>query len=317
MWVYLLRRLAMVVPVVFGISVLVFLMISLIPGDPASAILGAYATADNVAQLRSQLGLDQPLVVQYGLWVQGVLQGDFGWSYSLSRPVFDEVLERFFPTLLLAGTALVLCAFFGVLAGVVAAVRQYGWQDQAITLLVLVGISTPSFFLGLLLISWFSVGLGWFPSGGMYSLFGDEDWLDLLHHLALPAITLAVVATAVLARLTRANMLEVLRQDYVRTARAKGLGERRVILRHAFRNAVVNVVPIIGIQAGFVFGGAVYIETVFQWPGIGRMLVDAIATRDILLVQGGVLLVAVTYVLINLLTDLVQVALDPRIRGAA
>lgn len=317
MLIYVARRLLMVVPVVFGISVLVFLMISLIPGDPASAILGAYATPEKVAQLRAQLGLDEPLVVQYGLWVQGVGRGDLGWSYSLSRPVFDEVGERYFPTLLLAGTALVLCALFGVLAGVLAAVRQYGWQDQAITLLVLIGISTPSFFLGLLLILWFSVGLGWFPSGGMYALFGDEDWRDLLHHLALPAITLGVVATAVLARLTRVNMLEVLRQDYIRTARAKGLRERRVILRHAFRNAAVNVVPIIGIQAGFVFGGAVYIETVFQWPGIGRMLVDAIATRDILLVQGGVLLVAVTYVLINLLTDLIQVTLDPRIRGAA
>ena len=317
MTAYIVRRLAMVVPVLVGITLVVFLMISLIPGDPASAILGAYASAENVAQLRAQLGLDRPLAVQYGLWMQGVVQGDFGWSYSLSRPVFDEVVERFFPTLLLAGTALLLCAVFGVLAGVVAAVRQYGWQDHLITLLVLVGISTPSFFLGLLLILWFSVGLGWFPSGGMYSLFGDEGWRDLLHHLVLPAVTLAVVATAVLARLTRANMLEVLRQDYVRTARAKGLRERRVIARHAFRNAVVNVVPIIGIQAGFVFGGAVYIETVFQWPGIGRMLVDAISSRDILLVQGGVLVVAVTYVLINLLTDVVQVALDPRIRGAA
>lgn len=317
MLAYIARRLAMVIPVLIGISLVVFLMISLIPGDPASAILGAYATPANVAQLRTQLGLDKPLMTQYILWIQGVVQGDFGWSYSLSRPVFDEVLERYFPTLLLAGTALVLCAIFGILAGVVAAVRQYGWQDQLITLLVLVGISTPSFFLGLLLIMWFSVGLGWFPSGGMYSLFGDEGWRDLLHHLVLPAVTLAVVATAVLARLTRANMLEVLRQDYVRTARAKGLSERRVIARHAFRNAVVNVIPIIGIQAGFVFGGAVYIETVFQWPGIGRMLVDAISTRDILLVQGGVLLVAVTYVLINLLTDVIQVALDPRIRSAA
>lgn len=317
MWAYSIRRLFMALPVLVGISVLVFLMISLIPGDPASAILGPYASADNVAQLRAQLGLDQPLVQQYALWIQGLAQGDFGWSYSLSRPVFAEITERYFPTLLLAGSALLLCAVFGIIAGVIAAVRQYGWQDQLITLIVLVGISTPSFFLGLLLILWFSVGLGWFPSGGMYSLFGAEDWRDLLHHLVLPAVTLAVVATAVLARLTRANMLEVLRQDYIRTARAKGLSERSVILRHALRNAAVNVIPILGIQAGFVFGGAVYIETVFQWPGIGRMLVDAIATRDILLVQGGVLLVAVTYVLINLLTDLVQVALDPRIRGAA
>ena len=200
------------------------------------------------------------------------------------------------------------------MAGVVSAIRQYGWTDKIVTVAVLIGISTPSFFLGIMLILWFSVGLGWFPTGGMYSLFGDGGLGDLLWHLTLPATALAVVATGVVARLTRANMLEVLRQDYVRTARAKGLREGRVIFRHAFLNALVNIVPIIGIQAGFVLGGAVYIESVFQWPGIGRMLVTAISTRDILLVQGGVLVVAASFVLINLVTDLVQVTLDPRLR---
>jgi peptide/nickel transport system permease protein len=198
---------------------------------------------------------------------------------------------------------------------VVAAVKQYGWQDKLITLVVLIGISTPSFFLGILLILWFAVGLGWFPTGGMYALFGDGGLLELLHHLTLPAIALAVVATGVVARLTRANMLEVLRQDYVRTARAKGLTEGAVIYRHALRNALVNIIPIIGIQAGFVLGGAVYIESVFQWPGIGRMLVTAISTRDVLLVQGGVLVVAASFVVINLVTDVLQSALDPRLRS--
>jgi peptide/nickel transport system permease protein len=230
--------------------------------------------------------------------------------------VIDEVGERFGPTLILAGSALFLCTLFGLAAGVASAVRQYGWTDKLITLAVLVGISTPSFFLGIMLILWFSVDLGWFPTGGMYGLFGGGGLLDPLHHLTLPAIALAVVATGVVARLTRSNMLEVLRQDYVRTARAKGLREPRVIGRHAFLNALVNIVPIIGIQAGFVLGGAVYIESVFQWPGIGRMLVTAISTRDILLVQGGVLVVAASFVLINLVTDVIQVALDPRLRRA-
>ena len=314
MLAYTLKRLALVPPVLFGVSVIVFLVISLIPGDPATAILGAYATPENVERLNRDLGLDQPLPVQYATWLGGVVRGDLGTSYSLNRPVLDEVLERLWPTLILAGAALFLCTVFGLLAGVVAAVRQYGLADKLITLAVLVGISTPSFFLGILLILWFAVGLEWFPTGGMYALFGGGGLADLLWHLALPATALAVVATGVVARLTRANMLETLRQDYVRTARAKGLREGAVIGRHAGLNALVNVVPIVGIQAGFVLGGAVYIESVFQWPGIGRMLVTAISTRDILLVQGGVLVVALSFVLVNLATDLLQVALDPRLR---
>ncbi len=311
---FILKRILLLIPVLFGVTVLVFLIISLIPGDPARAILGSYATPENVARLESQLGLDKPLPVQYVTWVAGVVQGEWGRSYALSRPVLDVVLEHFGPTMLLAATALFLCTVFGVLGGIVAAVRQYGFADKAITLVVLVGISTPSFFLATMLILWFSVGLAWFPTGGMWSLFGERTLGDLLHHLALPAFALAVVATGVVARLTRSNMLEVMRQDYVRTARAKGLSERRVIYRHAFRNALVNIIPIIGIQAGFVLGGAVYIETVFQWPGIGRMLVNAISQRDILVVQGGVLLVATSYVLINLVADVLQSVVDPRVR---
>jgi peptide/nickel transport system permease protein len=313
MLAYTLRRLAMIVPVLFGISLIVFLIMALIPGDPALAILGSFATPENVAQLRQDLGLDRSLTEQYFVWLGNLLHGDFGRSYSLNRPVLDEVLERLGPTLLLAGASLILCTILGLAAGVVSAVRQYGWQDKALTLAVLVGLSTPSFWLGLILVLTFSVGLRWFPVSGMYSIYGGGGLADLAHHLVLPAFTLAVVATGVIARLTRSTMLEVLRQDFVRTARAKGLTERTVILRHALRNALVNIVPIIGIQTGFVLGGAVYIETVFQWPGIGRMLVTAISTRDILLVQGGVLVVASCYVLINLAADLIQRMLDPRI----
>jgi peptide/nickel transport system permease protein len=259
------------------------------------------------------LGLDRPLPVQYFIWLGNLLHGDFGRSYILHRPVIDEVLDRLFPTLLLAGAALVLSSVAGLSLGIIAAVRQNGWQDKLITVAVLVGISTPSFWLGILLIFWFGVRLSVLPVGGMVEMFGGGGALDVARHLVLPAVALAAVAGAVLVRLTRGSMLEVMRQDYIRTARAKGLGEASVIFKHAFRNALVNVIPIIGLEAGFVLGGAVYIETVFQWPGIGRMLVNAISTRDILLVQGGVLIVAVAYVVINLLTDVAQSLLDPRI----
>jgi peptide/nickel transport system permease protein len=310
---YILKRLVLTIPVLLGISIIVFFIMALIPGDPALAILGSYATPENVAKLRAEFGLDKPLVQQYLIWLTNLLQGEMGRSYSLNRPVLDEVLERLGPTLLLAGTSLLLCTVFGLITGIISAVKQYGWQDKALTLMVLIGISTPSFWLGLILVLIFSVQLHWFPASGMFAIYGGGDFSDLLQHLTLPAFTLAVVATGVIARLTRSNMLEVLRQDYVRTARAKGLSERKVIYKHAFKNALVNIIPVIGIQAGFVLGGAVYIETVFQWPGIGRMLVTAITTRDILLVQGGVMLVATCYVLFNLMADLLQRLLDPRL----
>ncbi|MFQ6240358.1 ABC transporter permease [Sinorhizobium meliloti] len=314
MQAYVLKRLVAVVPVLFGLSIIVFLVMALIPGDTATAILGSYATPENVERINRDLGLDKPLVQQYAIWIGNVLQGDFGRSFALNRPVLDEVLERFQATLVLAGVSLVLCSVIGLFAGVVSAVRQFGWADRIITFFVLAGISTPSFWLGLLLIYLFAVHWRILPASGMYAVYGGGDLKDLLLHLILPAATLAVVAAGVIARLTRGAMLEVLRQDYVRTARAKGLPERRVIYAHAFRAALVSVVPAIGIQAGFVLGGAVYVETVFQWPGIGAMLVKAISTRDILLVQGGVLVVAASYVLFNLLADIVQSMLDPRIR---
>ncbi|MCF1504701.1 ABC transporter permease [Afifella sp. H1R] len=314
MTAYIGRRLLAAIPVLFGLSIIVFLIIAAIPGDPATAILGSYATPENVERLNRQLGLHRSLPEQYLVWIGNVLQGDFGRSYSLNRPVIDEVLERFRATLILAGTSLVLCSIFGLLAGIVSAVRQFGWADRIITFLVLIGISIPSFWLGLLLILVFAVDLRWLPASGMEAIYGGGGPLDLAKHLILPATTLAVVATGVIARMTRASMLEVLRQDYIRTARAKGLSERRVIYRHAFKAALVSVIPVIGIQAGFVLGGAVYIETVFQWPGIGDMLVKAISTRDVLLVQGGVFVVAASYVLFNLAADVVQAMLDPRLK---
>ncbi|HWJ87407.1 MAG TPA: ABC transporter permease [Pelagibacterium sp.] len=311
---YIVKRLLYAIPVIIGLSVIVFGIMAAIPGSTALAILGSFATPENVARVNRELGLDLPVWQQYFVWVGNLVQGDFGHSYILRRPVLDEVLERFGATLILAGTSLVLCSIFGILAGVVSAVRQFGWTDRIVTLFVLIGISTPAFWLGLIFILVFAVQWRVLPASGMYAVYGGGDLPDLLIHLILPATTLAIVATGVIARLTRAAMLEVLRQDYIRTARAKGLNERAVIYRHAFKSALVSIIPVIGIQAGFVMGGAVYIETVFQWPGIGAMLVNAISTRDILLVQGGVLLVAVTYVLINLAADVAQAMLDPRLK---
>ena len=314
MHVYVLKRVLAVVPVLLGLTVIVFAIMALIPGDPAIAILGSYATPENVARLNRDLGLDKPLVQQYFIWLENLLRGDFGRSYSLNRPVLDEVWERFSATLILAGAALVLCTLWGLLIGIWTAARQYGWTDRLLTFVVLIGISVPSFWLGLLLILLFAVELRWLPASGMYAIYGGGDLPDLLRHLILPALTLSVVAAGVIARLTRSAMLEMLRQDFIRTARAKGVSERRVLYVHAFKAALVSVMPVIGVQAGFVLGGAVYIETVFQWPGVGRMLVQAISTRDILLVQGGVVVVSACYVLFNLLVDLAQCWLDPRIQ---
>ncbi len=312
---YILKRLISAIPVLLGITIIVFLIMSLIPGDPATAILGSYATPENVEKLNRDLGLDKPVVQRYFIWLSNMLTGDFGRSYSLNRPVIDEVLERFNATLILAGTAFALCSLLGILAGVVSAARQYGFADKAITFVVLIGISVPSFFLGMMMILAFAVNLRLLPVSGMYAIYGGGDLPDLIHHLIMPALALAVVATGVIARLSRSAMLEVLRQDFIRTARAKGVPETRVIMGHALRAAMVSIIPVLGIQAGFVLSGAVYIEIVFQWPGVGRMLVDAILKRDLLLVQGGVVFVAACYVLFNIAVDVAQNLLDPRIKS--
>ncbi len=311
---YIFKRLISAIPVLLGITIIVFLIMASIPGDPATAILGSYATPENVARLNRDLGLDKPLFIRYFIWIGNLLTGDFGRSFSLNRPVLDEVLERFQATLVLAGVSFVLCSIFGILAGVVSAARQYGLADKLITFSVLIGISIPSFFLGMMMILTFAVNLRWLPVSGMFAIYGGGDLPDLVRHLVMPATALSVVATGVVARMSRSAMLEVLRQDFIRTARAKGVREHRVVLGHALRAAMVSIIPVLGIQAGFVLSGSVYVEMVFQWPGVGRMLVDAILKRDILLVQGGVVFVAACYVLFNICVDVAQSLLDPRIK---
>ena len=311
---YLIQRLLSAIPVVLGITIIVFFIISLIPGDPATAILGSYATPENVKLLNEQLGLDKGLIERYFIWLGNLVQGDLGRSFALNRPVLDEILERFNATLILSGTAFILCSFVGILIGTISAFKQYTITDKIITFAVLTGISIPSFFLGMMMILLFAVNLQWLPVSGMYAIYGGGDFLDLIHHLIMPAIALALVATGVVARITRNSVLEILRQDYIRTARAKGVRESNVLIKHVLRIAIVTILPILGLQAGFVLSGSVFIEIVFQWPGVGRMLVDAILKRDILLVQGGVMFVAVCYVLFNIAVDLLQRFLDPRIK---
>ena len=311
---YIIKRLLSAIPVLLGISVIVFIIMALIPGDPATAILGSFATPENVEKLNRDLGLDKPMIQRYFIWLGNMLQGDFGRSFSLNKDVLDEISERFGATLVLAGVSFVLCSILGVVAGALSASRQFGITDKLITLSVLIGISIPSFFLGMMMILFFSVQLRWFPVSGMWPIYGARDLSALLSHLFLPAVALSVVATGVIARLSRSAMLEVLRQDFIRTARAKGLSEARVIWRHALKAAMVSIIPVLGVQAGFVLSGAVYIEMVFQWPGVGRMLVEAILKRDILLVQGGVVFVAACYVMFNIVVDIIQSLLDPRIK---
>jgi peptide/nickel transport system permease protein len=308
------NRLLSAIPVVLGITIIVFLIISLIPGDPATAILGSYATPENVAKINKDLGLDKSLPERYLIWLGNIIQGDFGRSFSLNRPVIDEVMERFNATLILSGTAFVLCSFFGILVGTISAARQYTLTDKFITFIVLIGISIPSFFLGMMMILTFAVRLKVFPVSGMYAIWGGGDLPDLINHLVMPSIALAIVATGVVARISRNAVLEILRQDYVRTARAKGVKERSILISHVLRVAIVTILPVLGLQAGFVLSGSVYIEIVFQWPGVGRMLVDAILKRDIILVQGGVVFVSICYVFFNIAVDVLQRVLDPRIR---
>ena len=308
------NRLLSAIPVVLGITIIVFLIISLIPGDPATAILGSYATPENVAKINKDLGLDKSLPERYLIWLGNIVQGDFGRSFSLNRPVIDEVMERFNATLILSGTAFVLCSFFGILVGTISAARQYTLADKFSTFIVLIGISIPSFFLGMMMILTFAVRLKLFPVSGMYAIWGGGDLPDLISHLVMPSIALAIVATGVVARISRNAVLEILRQDYVRTARAKGVKERSILISHVLRVAIVTILPVLGLQAGFVLSGSVYIEIVFQWPGVGRMLVDAILKRDIILVQGGVVFVSICYVFFNIAVDVLQRVLDPRIR---
>ena len=311
---YLATRLISLIPILFGTSIVAFLLIRLVPGDPAMALLGLEADASSLAALRRQLALDQPIPVQYVTWLGHILTGDFGRSTQGGRAVFPLLLGALAPTALLAAAALVISLLIAIPAGIIAAVRRNSSADYAASFLALCGLSLPSFWLGILLILAFSIYLPLFPASGYVSPLVNP--VAHLHHLVLPAVTLGAALAAATMRMTRATMLEVLRADYVRTARAKGLSPRTVVWRHALRNARIPIVTLLGIQLGQLLGGVVITETVFSWPGIGKLTVDAIFARDYPVVQGAVLLTATLFVLINLMTDLIYTVLDPRVRLA-
>lgn len=313
MTTYILRRLFALVFVLLGISVVVFLLLQLVPGDPALALLGPTATPENLAALRAGLGLDQPIPVQYVRWLGKIVQGDFGTSIQQHTAVLPLLLERFWNTLILTVTSVIISTAIGIPAGVISATRQYSFFDRLSMLLALFGNSMPAFWLGLMSILIFGLRLKWFPVAGMWPIVGDHTLGALLHYLTLPAVTLGISTAAVTARITRSSMLEVIRQDYVRTARAKGLRNPVVTRRHALKNALLPVLTVIGVQFGFLLGGAVITETVFSWPGLGLALYNAISVRDFPVVQGGVLIVASAFVVINLLVDLMYAWIDPRI----
>lgn len=328
---YILKRLLLLIPVLLGVLIVVFIVLRVFTNDPAAMMLGQHATAAQVEALRHQLGLDQPLYVQFGTYLWQILHGDFGRSLMTKTPVIQEIAARFPATIELALVAIVLATFFGLIMGVVAAVKQNSFWDYFTMLGALVGVSMPIFWLGLLLIILFSVIMGVLPPAGRIDIGLEPVHITGLYlldslmtgnwaafqsafkHLILPAVALASYSTAIIARMTRSTMLEVIRQDYIRTARAKGLPERVVVYKHALRNAMIPVITVIGLQMGALLGGAVLTETVFSWPGLGSRLVDAILAADYPMVQGTVIIIATVFVVVNLIVDIIYAFLDPRI----
>lgn len=308
---FIVRRSLLIVPIVIGVTILVFLMFHLIPGDPAEYLLRGFGTREQIEHLREEMGLNDPLPIQYWRFIGGLVRGDLGRALTTNRPVVDEIRLRFLHTIELAGVTLVFAVIIGVNLGIVSATKRYTVFDDVSRLAALIGVSLPSFWLGLMLMYVFAYQLGWFPALGR----GGYLWtINGIRHVFLPALSLGAISAAVLARLMRSSMLDVLNQDYIRTARSKGLGERRVLYKHALRNALIPVVTVIGMQAGVLLGGAIVTETIFAWPGLGRLTLDAILKRDLPLIQGAVLVFSFTFVFLNFVVDLVYGFIDPRIR---
>lgn len=314
MLIFIVRRVVQAVPVVFLATVAVFLLIHLLPGDPAQVLAGSDTSPQTIEAIREDLGLNEPLPVQYVVWLQHVVRGDFGKSILSKIPVWQLMSQRLPATMELAFVGEILTILIGIPLGVVAAVNQRSRIDMAITSFISFGLAVPNFFLGILLIILFAVILGWMPPGGR----GDfaRDPLAALKFIAFPALTLALPAAMNLSRLTKASVLEVLYEDYVRTARAKGLASRSVVIRHVLRNSLIPIVTAIGLEFGRLLGGAIIIESVFGWPGLGTLMLTSINNRDYAIIQAGLLLLVMVFVVVNLLTDILYGFLDPRIRLA-
>ena len=301
---FFLNKLLFTFPTIFGVVTLVFLIIHLIPGDPVEIMLGETATLTDKAKLRADLGLDLPISVQYFRFITNLVQGDFGMSFHFRQPAFDLIIKRLPATIELSLGALVVALMISVPLGILSAAKQYSFIDQTSLFVALLGVSMPNFWLGPLLIIIFSINLGWLPVSGR----GD------ITHLLLPAITLGSSMAAILTRMIRSSLLDILNEEYIKTARAKGLPEQIILFKHALRNALLPVVTILGLQFGSLLAGSIITETIFSWPGIGRLTIQAIISRDYALVQGCVMIIALGYVFINLLTDLLYVWIDPRIK---
>ncbi|EDQ0864365.1 glutathione ABC transporter permease GsiC [Salmonella enterica subsp. enterica serovar Manhattan] len=301
---YVLKRLLGLIPTLLIVAVLVFLFVHLLPGDPARLIAGPEADAQVIALVRQQLGLDQPLHVQFWHYITHVLQGDFGTSMVSRRPVSEEIASRFLPTLWLTITSMIWAVLFGMAIGIAAAVWRNRWPDRVGMTLAVTGISFPAFALGMLLMQIFSVDLGWLPT------VGADSW----QHYILPSLTLGAAVASVMARFTRSSFVDVLSEDYMRTTRAKGVSETWVVLKHGLRNAMIPVVTMMGLQFGFLLGGSIVVEKVFNWPGLGRLLVDSVDMRDYPVIQAEVLLFSLEFILINLVVDVLYAAINPAIR---
>lgn len=314
MLAFTLRRLVQAVPVVFLSSIVVFLVLHLVPGDPAISVAGSDASPDTLAAIRHEMGLDQPLPLQYGLWIGRALRGDLGRSYTNKLPVADQIAQRIPATLELTAAGLLLALVIALPTGVLAAVKERGPADWLISSCTALAIAIPNFWFGILTILLFSLALGWLPPSGRGDFSRDPP--AALSFLILPAATLALNQSAILSRFVKSSMLEVMHEDYVRTARAKGLREWLVVRRHSLRNALVPIATVLGIQFGRLLGGAIVVESVFAWPGVGRLILQGIGNRDYTVVQGTLLLLVISFVVVNLITDLLYGLLDPRIRLA-
>ncbi|EOC1299790.1 glutathione ABC transporter permease GsiC [Cronobacter dublinensis] len=304
MFSYIIKRLLGLIPTLLIVAVLVFLFVHLLPGDPARLVAGPEADAEVINLVRHQLGLDQPLWQQFWHYISNVVRGDFGISLVSRRPVSEEIASRFMPTFWLTLASMSWAMLFGLAAGIVAAVWRNRWPDRLSMTLAVSGISFPAFALGMLLMHIFSVQLGWLPT------VGADSW----RHYILPSVTLGAAVSAVMARFTRASFVDVLGEDYMRTARAKGVSEKWVILKHGLRNAMIPVVTMMGLQFGFLLGGSIVVEKVFNWPGLGRLLVDSVEMRDYPVIQAEVLLFSLEFILINLVVDVLYAAINPAIR---
>lgn len=311
MFQYAMRKTANAIPILLGVTILVFLLVHLTPGDPATLLAGPEAYEKDIEAIRERLGLNDPLHLQYGRFLSSAVRLDFGRSFRTNRPVMQDIRTRFPNTIQLAMVAITWSVIFGVVIGVYAGVRPNSLGDGLSMGAALVGVSAPSFWIGLLLMLVFAYWLGWLPASGMGQSFFSADGF---RRMIMPAITLGTGTAAIMARMTRSSMLEVLNQDYIRTARSKGLGERTVVYRHALRNALIPVVTLIGLQLGVLLGGAVITEQVFAWPGIGTLLINGINARDYPMVQACILLIALIFVVVNLFVDLTYSLIDPRIR---